>query len=226
MKQPFIYRVCAILCLSTLMVGCAEKSATTSSSSYPRSGGTNLPQSDQGPVYTSNNASPGEVPSGTQIVIRNLDEINVTSVDQSRDYDAQIDREVVGSDGRVLIPARSPAKLSVFSSGDNNLELGIRSITVNGLNYQVNTSTEKRTQREGLGKNKRTATMVGGGALLGTLIGAIAGGGKGAVIGAAVGAAGGAATQVLTKGKEVRVPAESQLTFKLDEPIMLQGYRP
>src|SRR5207244_7207406 len=36
---------------------------------------------------------------------------------------------------------------------------------------------------EGLGKNKRTAEMVGGGAVLGTLIGAIAGGGKGAAIG-------------------------------------------
>ena len=126
------------------------------------------------------------LPSGTQLVIRTLDEINVASVDQTRDYDGQIDREVVGSDGRVLIPARSPVKLSVFSSGDNNLELGVRSIAINGRNYQVNSNTEKRTQREGIGKNKRTATMVGGGALLGTLIGAVAGGGKGAAIGAAV----------------------------------------
>jgi hypothetical protein len=226
MKQPLIYRVCAILCISLLMAGCAEKSATTTSSSYPSGQGTSLPQSDQGPIQASNSAAPGEVPAGTQLVIRNLDEINVASVDQTRDYDGQIDREVVGTDGRVLIPARSPVKLSVFSSGDNNLELGIRSININGQNYQVNTNTEKRTQREGLGKNKRTATMVGGGALLGTLIGAVAGGAKGAVVGAAVGAAGGAATQVATKGKEVRVPAESQLTFKLDDPIMLQGYNP
>jgi hypothetical protein len=226
MKPPFLYRVCAILCISMLMVGCAEKSATTSGSSYPSTNGTSLPQSDQGPIQASNSAAPGEVPSGTQLVIRNLDEINVATIDQSRDYDGQIDREVIGSDGRVLIPARSPVKLSVFSSGDNNLELGIRSININGQTYQVNTNTEKRTQREGLGKNKRTAVMVGGGAVLGTLIGAVAGGAKGAAVGAAAGAAAGAGTQVLTRGKEVRVPAESQLTFKLDDPIMLQGYRP
>jgi outer membrane lipoprotein SlyB len=61
---------------------------------------------------------------------------------------------------------------------------------------------------------------------LGTLIGAVAGGAKGAVVGAAAGAAAGAGAQVATKGKEVRVPAESQLTFKLDEPIMLQEYNP
>jgi hypothetical protein len=66
--------------------------------------------------------------------------------------------------------------------------------------------------------------MVGGGAALGTLIGAVAGGGSGAAIGAAVGAAGGAAVQVLTKGDEVRVPAESVLTFRLENPLQLEGY--
>lgn len=219
-------RITAILCISVLMAGCVQRTATTTGSSYPKTGGTSLPQSDQGPVYTSKDAAPGEIARGTELVIRTLDEINVASADQTRDYDAQVDREVIGSDGRALIPARSPVKLSVFSSGNNNLELGVRSITVNGQQYTVNTQTEKRTQREGLGKNRRTATMVGGGALLGTLIGAIAGGAKGAAVGAAVGAAGGAATQVMTRGKEVRVPAESQLTFKLDEPIYLQGYQP
>jgi hypothetical protein len=62
--------------------------------------------------------------------------------------------------------------------------------------------------------------MVGGAAAIGTLIGAIAGGGDGAAIGAAVGAAGGAAAQVLTRGDQVRIPAESVLTFRLD-----QGWR-
>jgi hypothetical protein len=50
----------------------------------------------------------------------------------------------------------------------------------------------------------------------------MAGGGKGAAIGAAIGAAGGAGTQVLTRGKQINVPAESVLTFKLDQPIVLQ----
>ena len=64
--------------------------------------------------------------------------------------------------------------------------------------------------------------MTGGGALLGTLIGAVAGGGKGAAIGAAVGGAAGATTQVMTRGHEVKVPAESVLTFKLETPLTLQ----
>jgi outer membrane lipoprotein SlyB len=67
--------------------------------------------------------------------------------------------------------------------------------------------------------------MLGGGAALGGLLGAIAGGGKGAVIGAITGAAAGGAVQVLTKGKEVRVPAETILTFKLDQPVRLELVR-
>ena len=58
--------------------------------------------------------------------------------------------------------------------------------------------------------------------MLGTLVGAIAGGGKGAAIGAVAGAAAGGTAQVLTRGKEVKVPAETVLHFKLDQPLTLQ----
>ena len=71
--------------------------------------------------------------------------------------------------------------------------------------------------------NKRTAEAVGGGAVLGGIIGAIAGGGKGAAIGVLVGGAGGAGAQVLTRGHDVQVPAETLLTFRLDKPVMLQA---
>jgi outer membrane lipoprotein SlyB len=77
----------------------------------------------------------------------------------------------------------------------------------------------------GFGMNKRTAEMVGGGAALGTILGAVAGGGKGAAIGGLAGTAGGAGAQVLFKGKEVRVPAETILKFKLDQPVSLRAMR-
>ena len=56
-------------------------------------------------------------------------------------------------------------------------------------------------QRDGIGKKKRAAEHIDGGALLGTINGAIAGGGKGAAISAAAGAGAGVVTQVLTRGK-------------------------
>jgi len=101
-----------------------------------------------------------------------------------------------------------------------NVKLSLRSLTVNGRTYTATSQSETAGER-GLGANRRTAEMVGGAAALGTVIGAVAGGAKGAAIGAIAGAAGGAAVQVLTMGKEVRVPAESVLTFRLEQPIQI-----
>ena len=56
-------------------------------------------------------------------------------------------------------------------------------------------------QRDGIGKNKRAAEYIDGGALLDTINGAIAGGRKSAAISAAAGAGAGDGTQVLTRGK-------------------------
>src|SRR5216684_3730602 len=91
-----------------------------------------------------------------------------------------------------------------------------------GRHYNVSTEDLRQGNNRGIGANRRTGEMVGGGAVLGTLLGAIAGGGKGAAIGAIAGAAAGGGVQVLTKGKEVKVPAETVLKFKLDKPLRLQ----
>ena len=86
----------------------------------------------------------------------------------------------------------------------------------------VSTSDLEKKGGSGIGANKRTATMVGGGALAGAIIGAIAGGGKGAAIGAVLGGGAGAGAEVLTKGKQVKVPAETVLTFQLDSDLHLE----
>ncbi len=62
---------------------------------------------------------------------------------------------------------------------------------------------------------------MGGGAILGAIIGGIAGGGKGAAIGAVAGGGAGAGAQIMTRGKEVHVPAETVLRFRLDRPLRL-----
>ena len=67
--------------------------------------------------------------------------------------------------------------------------------------------------------------MVGGGAGAGTLVGLLGGGGTGAIIGAFAGAAAGAGAQVLTQGKEIRVPAETVLYFRLEQPMHFQEVR-
>ena len=78
---------------------------------------------------------------------------------------------------------------------------------------------------KGLGKNRRTAETVGGGAALGTISGASAGGSSGAAIGAVAGGAGGAGVQIMTKGRDVRVPPDTVLHFRLDHAVVLHPER-
>jgi uncharacterized protein YcfJ len=106
---------------------------------------------------------------------------------------------------------------------NGDLILDVDSITVEGRRYRVSTADQElENQRQGIGGNRRTGEFVGSGAVLGAIIGAIAGGGKGAAIGAGAGAGAGAVTQIVTRGKEVHVPAESMIRFRLDRPLRLR----
>ena len=168
------------------------------------------------------------LPAGTDLVIRTNENIESESAAEGRMYSAQLEKDVTDSTGTVVIPRGSQANLTVTRVDDAGtlneaeLALSIQSVNINGRRYLVNTAPVEQSSKEGIGKNRRTAEMVGGGAAVGTVIGAIAGGGRGALIGAIIGAVGGGAAQVLTKGKKVSVPAESVLTFRLDQPVRLE----
>ena len=74
---------------------------------------------------------------------------------------------------------------------------------------------------KGESSRKRDAAVVGAGTGIGAGIGAIAGGGKGAAIGAGTGALIGLADSMLRKGKEIEIPAGTQLVIRLDRPLTI-----
>jgi outer membrane lipoprotein SlyB len=230
--------VIAIVAIAALLLGSAvaqqpypqqypqNPPPQTSPQQYPQ---TQYPQTTQQPATGVWDTSRYTIPAGTELAIRTNENIQATPQDVGRAYSAEISKDIMGPNGQVLVPRGSPAQLTIVNTstgsmgaGSNEVALGLRSINVNGRTMNVQTDTQKASNDRGIGANKRTAIMTGGGAVLGTVIGAMAGGGKGALIGAVVGGAGGAAAQVLTRGKEVKVPAESVLTFKLDQPLTLQ----
>ncbi len=165
---------------------------------------------------------------GTQVSVRTEDTINSATAVEGQAYPAEVTDDVLDANGDVVIPHGSNAQIVIRSAskggrfhGTSDLVLDLQSISVEGQQYGISTSEVRKSGKQGLGANKRTAEYTGGGAALGAIIGAIAGGGKGAAIGAGAGAGGGALTQILTKGGSIKVPAETVLTFQLDKPVRI-----
>jgi hypothetical protein len=170
-----------------------------------------------------------EAPAGTELVVRTVETIDSKTSAPDQIFSAIVEQAVIDASGRVIIPDNSSAQLMIRNvssggaTGSPEMVLDVHSITVDGRKYLVSTTDLTEDSDTGIGTNKRTAATIGGGAAVGTVIGAIAGGGKGAAIGGLIGAAGGAATQVLTKGHNVKVPAETVLRFRLDKPVTLRA---
>lgn len=165
---------------------------------------------------------------GTEVSVHTNETIDSSQSTEGQTYSAEISEDVPDINGAVAIRHNSPAQLMISKIAvgpgvrSPELVLDLYSVTFDGKTYHVVSSDVDETNRKGVGKNRRTAEFLGGGAALGALVGGIFGGGRGAGIGAASGAGGGFLTQVLTRGKEVKVPAETTLRFRLEKTLVLR----
>jgi hypothetical protein len=162
------------------------------------------------------------VPAGTTITVRLSEAVGSKISSPGQSFGATVATPVT-VEGQTVIPEGAAANGTVVDAkplgrfkGGAVLQIKLASVTVNGSERQVQTSALTRTLQ---GKGKRTAVMTGGGAAAGALIGGLIGGGKGAAIGAASGAGAGGAGSAFTGNKEIVLPAESAISFKLEEPL-------
>jgi len=162
----------------------------------------------------------GTIDAGTTITVRTNEQIDARDSD-GRIFSGVVEQDVTNRNGRVAIPRGSDVELVVRRTSDNQVALDLDAVEVNGQRFGIQSegNVVSSQRKEGIGVNDRTGKYVGGGAAIGAIIGAITGGGKGAAIGAGAGAAAGAGAQILTRGRSVRVPAESLLTFRLAQPL-------
>jgi hypothetical protein len=165
------------------------------------------------------------LPAGTVVTVRLSSAVGSKISASGHHFSATVARPVQ-VDGKVVLPAGAEVLGKVVEAvpqgrfkGAAVLWLVLESVNVNGDSYDVQTSSVSRSLK---GKGKRTATFIGGGAGGGALIGGLAGGGKGALIGAALGAGAGTAGAAYTGEKEIVLPAESALTFRLAEPLTVR----
>jgi hypothetical protein len=173
-------------------------------------------------------ARPAEVSiaAGTNLTVRINQRISVKTNRAGDRFDGEIAEPVLGDNNQVALPKGTPVNGIIAAShkrghfkGASILELRLTSLTLNGNQYRLDTRDLTRTKK---GKGKRSAAFIGGGSGLGMLIGGVATGGTGLLIGGLAGAGAGTAAAGLTGNRDIEIPSESIVRFKLANDLVVQ----
>ena len=216
------------LSLSFIVAGC-QKSADQQATS---SGSNTAPTDAQNAANQAANApaqpaapQPIIVPQGPPIEVVLDQSLSSKTASAGQSFSATV-VDPVDVDGQVVIPKGAHARGTVTSAkaagrfkGASELGLALRHIEINGQRYEIAASTPELSKK---GKGKRTGALVGGGAGGGALIGGLAGGGKGALIGGLIGAGAGTGGAAFTGNRDVELPAETGLTFRLVKALEIR----
>ena len=183
------------------------------------------PAAASAPPPSANNATNADgditLPAGQPLLVRMIDTVDSSKnhvgdiFHASLETDLNVNGILVARKGSDVYGRLASADQGGKFSGKSELQLELTRLMIDGREYSL-VSSDYNLQGKSRGSD--SAKKVGGGAIVGAIIGGIAGGGKGAAIGAAAGGGAGAGVQVLTKGQQVKVPSETLLEFRLQQP--------
>ncbi|MBZ5516533.1 MAG: hypothetical protein LAN62_17130 [Acidobacteriia bacterium] len=165
------------------------------------------------------------IPQGTELEVRLMDSVGSARNRAGDTFLATLDEPVV-VDNWVVLPKGvrvtgrvTAAQPSGHLRSPAELGLTLTSVELGAATYDIATSGYVRRTKS---HAKRNAGWIGGAAAGGALLGALIGGGKGAAIGAGVGAGGGTATAYATGKRDILLPSETRLRFRLAQPLTVE----
>jgi hypothetical protein len=234
MNRSLLSLSLSAVCFTLLFSGC-QKAADSQSASSGQSAADATSSGASADAKSSGSRSASRQPEALKLMVVPAETVISVVLDQAvgskistpgQAFSATVRTPIESEDGRVAIPkgARSSgivkdAKPAGRFKGGAILSLTLTSVTVGNEDYNIGTTSPTESSK---GKGKRTAEMVGGGGAGGALIGGLAGGGKGALIGGLIGAAAGTGGAGLTGNRDIKLAAETPLTFKLVEPLEIK----
>jgi hypothetical protein len=224
--------IAAILASALTLAGCTNKASTTPAGQTPAGtaatnpDGTNTANAAPAvqPPAPAPQPAPLVLPRGTRLEVRLNKTIDVKHTESGDRFTGSLAESVVVGNA-VAVPAGSGATGEVLLAhrrgrfkGQSTLALTLTRLDVNGAIYRIDTGTLARSKK---GKGKRTAALIGGGAGMGMLIGGIATGGVGLLVGGLAGGGAGALGAAFTGNRDLSIPAESVVTFRLQDALTL-----
>jgi hypothetical protein len=175
------------------------------------------------------NVAARTLPIGTEIHAALDDSITSRRDTVGQTISAHVMENVTGADGRTLIAAGTPIRLTVTQirpsrskNSQGRLALGVHGIALSGQLVPVKAEV-RPVPRElrGRGVTGSEVAKVGGGAAAGAVLGRVVGGNtRGAVIGGVAGAAAGAVVATQTATRDVVVKAKTPVVFVLTAPLV------
>ncbi|SRR5579875_25461 len=231
MRKSSIGRWMVVAALAAFC-GCSHSNAPSTASNAPSSSAAEnsaqepstapAPQAASAPAPA---PAPIVIEAGKMITV-SLDQSISTKENSSGDRFQASVAEPVTVDGRTVIPVGARATGTIVQAqsagrlkGGAILALTLDGITIHGQKYSIDTS---EFEEAGKGRGKRSLIGGGGGAAFGAIVGALAGGGKGAAIGALAGGGAGTAGAAFTGKRDIVLPAETRLHFKLRRRLTIQ----
>jgi hypothetical protein len=163
-----------------------------------------------------------KIPIGSQISVRMIDALDSKRSQSGEAFRATVDAPVVVN-GVIVIPKGADAIGRITESessgrlrGRATLIVELTAVNFEGKSLGIHTTT---VQEMSASRAHQSMKVTGGATAAGTVLGLMGGA---PWIGSSIGAAAGAAYQAIRGRSQIRIPAESLLSFTLVAPISLE----